>query len=66
MAAAQGNALALAGLGTAQPSMHYYRDYFSDPANDVFRGATPPYWIYMEYLLPIKTYPRPLRCRSVP
>ena len=38
MAAAQGNALPMAGLGTAQPSLFYYRDYFSDPANDVFQG----------------------------
>ena len=38
MAAAQGNALPMAGLGTAQPSLFHYRDYFSDPANDVFQG----------------------------
>lgn len=57
MAAAQGNALALAGLGTAQPSMHYYRDYFSDPANDVFQGS---------YSAVLDLYGVPLANQNVP
>ena len=38
MAAAPTNPPIAAGLGTAQRSLHYYRDYFSDPRTDVFQG----------------------------
>ena len=43
----------IAGLGTAQPSLHYYRDYFSDPRTDVFQGnyaaALQPYRVPLAY-----------------
>ena len=57
MAAAPGNAQALAGLGTAQPSMYYYRDYFSDPATDVFQGS---------YSSVLELYGVPLANQNVP
>ena len=57
MAAAQGNAPAVAGLGTAQPSLYHYRDYFSDPANDVFQGS---------YSAVLDLYGVPLANQNVP
>lgn len=75
MAAAQGNALPMAGLGTAQLSLYYYCDYFSDPANDVLQGnyaaALSPY----EVPLAIQNMPMPAKvqeqalschCQNVP
>ena len=57
MAAAQGNAPALAGLGTAQPSLYYYRDFFTDPASDVFQG---------NYAAALEPYAVPLANQNVP
>ena len=47
----------IAGLGTAQPSLHYYRDYFSDPRTDVFQG---------NYAAALQPYGVPLANQNVP
>ena len=56
MAAAPNNP-PIAGLGTAQPSLYYYRDYFSDPRTDVFQG---------NYAAALQPYGVPLANQNVP
>ena len=71
MAAGQGNAPAVAGLGTAQPSLCYYRDFFTDPSSDVFQGnyaaALAPYSVPLanqNVTTPARVQEQALSCHS--
>ena len=57
MSAATGNASNITGLGTAQPSQYYYRDFFTDPSTDVFQG---------NYAAALAPYAVPLANQNVP